>query len=114
PFEDSIVFRAEFEERYRSAWDRDEPGPSRALILHLRGTQVDDLPWDYRRQARRVSLSLSDLFSKLNHTVVRQLGSEMWPALFEAQAEHAHQSLGENATKEFVLTHILRISPHLI
>lgn len=114
PFEDSIVFRAEFEERYRSAWDRGEPGPSRALILHLRGTQVDELPWDYRRQARRVSLSLSNLFSKLNHTVVRQLGSEMWRALFEAQAEHAHQSLGENATKEFVLTHIFRISPHLI
>ena len=114
PFEDSIVFRAEFEDRYRSAWDRNEPGPSSALILHLRGTQADALPWDYLRQARQVSLTLPELFSKLNHTVVRQLGSEMWPALFEAQAEHAHPSLGENATKEFVLTHIFRISPHLI
>ena len=28
PFEDSIVFRAEFEERYRAAWDRGEEGRS--------------------------------------------------------------------------------------
>lgn len=114
PFEDSIAFRAEYEERYRAAWDQGEPVPSRALILHLRGTNVGDLPWDYLRQARKLSLSLAELFPKLSYTVVRQLGSEMLPSLFEAQARHAHQSLGEAATKEFVLTHIFRISPHLI
>ncbi|WP_394474860.1 BREX-3 system phosphatase PglZ [Ralstonia mannitolilytica] len=114
PFEDSIAFRAEYEERYRAAWDRGEPGPSRALILHLPGTGVSDLPWDYLRQARKLSLSLAELFPKLSYAVVRQLGSEMLPSLFEAQARHAHQSLGEAATKEFVLTHIFRISPHLI
>ena len=94
PFEDSIAFRAEYEERYRAAWDRGEPGPSRALILHLRGMNVADLPWDYLRQARKLSLSLAELFPRLSYTVVRQLGSEMLPALFEAQARHAHQSLG--------------------
>ncbi len=114
PFEDSIAFRAEYEERYRAAWDRGEPGPSRALILHLPGTNVGDLPWDYLRQARRLSLSLAELFPKLSYAVVRQLGSEMLPSLFEAQARHAHQSLGEAATKEFVLTNIFRINPHLI
>lgn len=114
PFEDSIAFRAEYEERYRAAWDRGESGPSRALILHLRGMNIADLPWDYLRQARKLSLSLAELFPKLSYVVVRQLGSEMLPSLFEAQARHAHQSLGEAATKEFVLTHIFRVSPHLI
>lgn len=114
PFEDSIAFRAEYEERYRAAWNQGEPGPSRALILHLRGMTVADLPWDYLRQARKLSLSLAELFPKLSYAVVRQMGSEMLPALFEAQDRHAHQSLGEAATKEFVLTHIFRISPHLI
>lgn len=114
PFEDSIAFRAEYEERYRAAWDRGEPSPSSSLILHLRGTNVSDLPWDYLRQARKLSLSLAELFPKLSYAVVRQLGSEMLPTLFDAQARHAHQSLGEGATKEFVLTHIFRISPHLI
>jgi len=114
PFEDSIAFRAEYEERYRAAWERGESGPSRALVLQLRGTALDDLPWDYLRQARKVSLGLVELFPRLSYTVIRQLGNEMLPALFEAQARHVHQSLGEAATKEFVLTHIFRINPHLI
>lgn len=113
-FEDSVAFRADFEERYRSAWDRGEQGPSQAVMLHLRGTQVDALPWDYLRSARRVNLILAELFPRLNYPVLRQLGSEMLPALFDAQAEHAQQPLGESATKEFVLTHIFRTSPHLI
>ena len=47
PFEDSVTFRAEYEERYRSAWDRGEPGPAKALVLHLRSNDIGDLPWDY-------------------------------------------------------------------
>ncbi len=114
PFEDSVVFRAEYEERYRAPWDRGEQGAARALVLHVRETNVNDLPWDYLRQARRVSLSLADLFPKLSHSVVREIGVEYLEPLFEAQSRHAQQSLGEGATKEFVLTHIFRISPHLI
>ncbi len=113
-FEDSVVFRAEYEERYRVVWDRGESGPSKALVLHLRGTNVDELPWDYLRQARRVSLSLADLFPKLSYGVLRDIGAEHLKELFEAQSRHASQTLGEAATKEFVLTHIFRISPHLI
>ncbi len=114
PFEDSVAFRAEYEDRYRSAWDRGEAAPAKALVLHLRGTNISDLPWDYLRQARRVSLSLAHLFPKLSYPVVRQIGAEHHEALFAAQAKHASQALGESATKEFVLTHIFRISPHLI
>jgi hypothetical protein len=114
PFEDSVAFRAEYEDRYRSAWDRGEAAPAKALVLHLRGTNISDLPWDYLRQARRVSLSLANLFPKLSYPVVRQLGAENHDALFAAQSKYASQTLGESATKEFVLTHIFRISPHLI
>jgi len=115
PFEDSVAFRAEYEERYRAAWDCGEPGPASALIIQLQGTQVDELPWDYRRQARVASLSLSDLFPKLSTSVVRQLGSDLLPQLFEAQKKFAHQVFGEATTKDFVLTHIYRMnSPHLI
>lgn len=114
PFEDSVAFRAEYEERYRSAWDRGESGAAKALVLHLRDTATSELPWDYLRQARCVSLSLADLFPQLSYPVVRQLGAEHRAALFEAQSKHASQVLGESATKDFVLTHIFRISPHLI
>ncbi len=114
PFEDSVAFRAEYEDRYRSAWDRGEAAPAKALVLHLRDTSISDLPWDYLRQARRVSLSLANLFPMLSYPVVRQIGAEHHEALFAAQAKHASQTLGESATKEFILTHIFKISPHLI
>ena len=52
PFEDSVAFRAEYEARYREAWDCNEQGPARALILHLRSAETSELPWDYLRQAQ--------------------------------------------------------------
>ena len=36
PFADPIAFRTEYEERYRVAWDRDEDGSAKALVLMLR------------------------------------------------------------------------------
>lgn len=114
PFSDGIAFRAEYEQRYRAAWDKGEQGPSRALILQYPGSDTSQLPWDYLRQGRRLSLSLADLFPKLSYTVVRQLGNDLLPALFEAQAKYAQQNLGETASKEFVLTHLFRVNPHLI
>ncbi len=114
PSEDSVAFRAEYEERYREAWDRGEPGPARALVLHRRSAETDDLPWDYLQQARIVRLSLAEMFPSLSYGVVRQLGVEPLAPLFEAQSSYASQPLGEAATKEFILIHIFRISPHLI
>ncbi len=114
PFEDSVAFRTEYEKRYRAAWDRGEAGPADALILHFRGTNVGDLPWDYLRHGRRINLGLAELFPKLSYGVVRQIGSEYLEYLFDAQSKHVTQSLGESATKDFILTHIFRISPYLI
>ncbi|MEI7996010.1 MAG: BREX-3 system phosphatase PglZ [Methylococcaceae bacterium] len=114
PFEDSVVFRAEYEERYRAVWDSGNAGPANSLILQLRGNNVNDLPWDYLRQARIVSLSLAHLFPQLSYGVVRQIGAEYLAALFDAQSKHVSQSLGEALTKDFILTHIFRIGVHFI
>lgn len=114
PFEDSVVFRTEYEARYRTAWDRGEEGSSKALILQLRGTDLNALPWDYGRMGRKVSLSLADMFPRLSYGVIRQIDSEYHEALFLAHNKHATQPLGEGATKDFILTHIFRISPYLL
>lgn len=114
PFEDSVAFRTEYEERYRAAWDRGEEWASKALILHLCGTDLNALPWDYVRMGRKVSLSLADLFPRLSYGVIRQIDSEHHEALFLAHNRHATQPLGEGATKDFILTHLFRISPYLL
>lgn len=114
PFEDSVAFRIEYEERYRAAWDRGEAGASMALVLQLRGTDLNALPWDYVRMGRKVSLSLADLFPRLSYSVIRQIDTEHHEELFRAHNRHATQPLGEGATKDFILTHIFRISPYLL
>lgn len=114
PFEDSIVFRAEFERRYRAEWRLGRPGPANAVILHWKSDDLSALPWDYLRTGRQVRLSLSDLLPKLAPGVTRQVGAEHLGQLFEAQSDHATQVLGESATKEFVLLHVFRLSPPLI
>ncbi len=114
PFEDSIAFCADYEERWRQAWDNGEEGPAKALVMHLKSGEPSNLPWDYLRQARTVRLSLANLFPRLSYGVVRRLGTEYRDALFKAHAEHASQSLGEAATKDFILTHIFQLGPHLI
>lgn len=114
PFEDPVAFRTDYEERYRAAWDRGEEGTSKALVLQLRGTDLKTLPWDYIRMGREVSLSLADLFPRLSYGVIRQMDSEHHEALFLAHNKHAPQPLGEGATKDFILTHIFRISPYLL
>ena len=114
PFEDPVAFRTEYEERYRAAWDRGEEGTSKALVLQLRGTDLNTLPWDYVRMGRKVSLSLADLFPRLSYGVIRQMDTEHHETLFLAHNKHATQPLGEGATKDFILTHIFRISPYLL
>jgi len=114
PFEDPMAFRAEYEECYRQAWNRGEDGRALSLVLHLRSAEPDALPWDYLRQARTVYLSLAHLFPSLGYGVVRQVAAEHLDALFDAHAKHASGSLGEAATKDFILTHVFRLAPHLI
>lgn len=114
PFEDSVAFRTEYEDRYRTAWDRGEEGASNALVLQLRGTDLNLLPWDYVRMGRKVSLSLADLIPKLSYGVIRHIDTEHHEALFVAHNKHATQPLGEAGTKDFILTHIFRISPYLL
>ena len=95
PFEDSIAFRVEYEEKYRTVWDHGDAAQADALILQHRSSNPDDLPWDYLRYGRRVSLSLANLVPKLSYSVVRQVGSEHYEAIFDALAKYAPQPLGE-------------------
>ena len=109
-----MVFRANYETNYRSAWTTDNNARANALILHAQSGDINLLPWDYRQTSRSVHLSIAELFPSLAPGVVRQLGSEHLEQLYEAQEKHADQKLGESATKDFILTHVFRISPYLL
>ena len=114
PYEDPFAFRAEFEERYRSAWDRGEPGPSSALVLHLRSADPYELPWDLLHHGRVVRLSLAELFPKLAYSTVKQVEAEHLATLFEAHQAELQSPRGENESKDFILEHVYQLTPRSI
>lgn len=114
-YDDPFVFRAEFEERYRAAWDENEPAPSSALIVHLRRYNADDLPWDIVHNARpAVRLSLAELFPKLSYGAVRQVEPELLAVLFDAHQTELQSARGENESKDFILEHVYQLTPRSI
>jgi hypothetical protein len=112
-FDDPIIFRAEYEERYRSQWESGGV-TGRALVLRYRSTDPNELPWDYLSQARIVRLGLAELFPNLTYAVVKAIEPRHLAQLHDAHRKHAPQPLGETATKDFILTHIFKISAVLI
>lgn len=113
-YEDPFAFRAEFEERYRGAWDRGEPGPAPSLVLHLRGADPSVLPWDIVHHGRVVRLSLAELFPRLAYSAIKQVEPEHLAALFAAHEAELQSARGENESKDFILEHVYQLTPRSI
>jgi len=114
-YDDPFAFRAEFEERYRAAWDANEPAPSPALIVHLRHDNANDLPWDIVHNARpAVRLNLAELFPKLAYGAVRQVEPERLEILFDAHQTELQSARGESESKDFILEHVYQLTPRSI
>jgi len=113
PFEDSIAFRLVYEDEYLRRWQSGDADAPKSLVLHLRAEDASALPADYLAHGRLVTLSLAELFPRMSYAVMRQLDPAVLSGLYDAQV-HATQDLGDAATKEFVLLHTYRLSPHLI
>jgi hypothetical protein len=112
-YEDPIAFRFVYETKYRPRFDA---GQSVDLIVVWHGdrTSLFKLPCDLLARSHKLSFSLADLFPQLSYPVLSALEPEYLTALFQAQTNSIHESLGENATKDFVLRHVFGVAPDLI
>jgi PglZ domain len=111
--EDSVTFRFAFESRFRSRLD----GRERInLIVVVNGDEsvLNTLPFDVLAKAKRISLSLANVFPTLSYPVLRDLEPQYVNQLYEAQIRFKPGVLGENATKDFILRHIFEIAAELI
>lgn len=113
PFEDHVAFRYAYESKFRSRWDRGEK-TDLVVVLRSASQNLDALPYDLLQAGRKLSFNLGDLFPNLSYPVVAALDLTCLDALFDAQLRHAPGTLGDNATKEFVLRHVFEIAPELI
>jgi len=113
-YEDPFAFRAEFEERFRGAWDRGEAGPSASLVVHLRNADQNVLPWDIVHHSHVARLSLAELFPRLAYSTVKQVAPAHLAALFDAHETELQATRGENESKDFILDHIYQLTPRSI
>jgi len=84
------------------------------VVLHPPASNLGSLPYDLLQAGRRLSFSLGDIFPNLSYPVIADLNRGDLDALFDAQKKHAPGTIGDNATKEFVLRHVFEIVPELI
>lgn len=108
-----FAFRAEYEERYRARWDRDEKTPP--LLVHWRGDDAHALPWDIVQCAIKnnavVSLSLAELFPNLVYSVVQEVAPEHFAPLFAAHQDELQSARGERESRDFILEWVYQLTP---
>ncbi len=112
-FEDSVSFRFDYESRFRAKWDA---GESVELVVVFKPVEHDfeTLPADVLANAQRLSFTLKDIFPKLSYSVVSQLETVYFDALFQAQQQYVSQAHDEAQTRGFVLRHVFGIEPSVI
>ena len=112
-FEDMAEFRFAYESGFRSYWDR---GATRdgEVVLRLGAHDFSRLPYDFLNAGRRLTFNLGELFPRLSYPVVASLDRSDLDILHQAQQSHQPERLGDDATKDFVLTHVFEITHSLI
>ncbi|NQU64385.1 MAG: BREX-3 system phosphatase PglZ, partial [SAR324 cluster bacterium] len=112
-FSDAIEFRYAYESNYRTAWDKGEH-TDLVVVLRLQNSELDNLPFDLLRTGRKLSFDLGSLFPNLSYPVIEKLDRSLLDALFDAQQNYSPGRLGDNATKDFILSYVFGIAAELI
>ena len=117
PFVDQIAFRFAYEARYRQIWDRGET-TNLVVVLRSPSGDIDALPYDLleqaREQARCLTFSIADIFPSLVPNIVLALDRTCFDAIYAAHGGDDGTRLGRNASMDFVLRHVFKITPELI
>jgi len=112
-FNDAIEFRYAYESNYRSIWDQGKR-TDLVVVLRLQDTEVDHLPFDLLNTGRRLSFDLGSLFPNLSYPVIEKIDRSLLDTLFDAQQNYSPGRIGDNATKDFILSHVFGIAAELI
>jgi hypothetical protein len=112
-FNDAIEFRYAYESNYRTIWDQGKH-TDLVVVLRLQDTEMENLPFDLLKAGRRLSFDLGSLFPNLSYPVIEKLDRSLLDALFDAQQNYSPGRMGDNETKDFILSHVFGIAPELI
>lgn len=101
-YNDPVYFRFVFETHYRKVT---ELGEKRLLV---RTTDAAVIPYDLLQRGRVVQLAVNDLFPRLAHSVLRELTTNDFDALY-AVYDSFHGPSTTQATLSFLLRHVYKL-----
>ena len=107
---DPMEFRFAYESGFRAAWDA---GEALELVVVTSG-DADSAPFDLRDGCETVSLQLGDLFPRMSAAVVAELEPRDREALFAVQAEAGVRTLGDDETRDFVLSRVFDLATEAV
>ncbi|NMD71286.1 BREX-3 system phosphatase PglZ [Bacillus sp. DNRA2] len=103
-FNESIIFRYEYERDYRTKIEQEEI----CLLVRAEGTDYNVFPYDLIQSGQRTRLDVSIIFPKFSTPVIRQLDKELFDALYAAQ-ERYQGSSSDNETLDFISKNIYKL-----
>lgn len=112
-YHDPVEFRYAYESKYRTIWDQGLH-TDLVVILRMPEAELDFLPYDLLQAGRRLCFNLGDLFPGLSYPVLEELDRGLLDDIFAAQQKVQPDTLGDNATKDFILRNVFGIVTELV
>lgn len=112
-YEDPVAFRFAYESKHRERLDRGDL-TGLVVVRQAPGASLCDFPYDLLQQGRRLSFSLAELFPNLSYPVVSALDRSELDILYAAQQRYNPETLGDTATKDFILRHVFGVVAELV
>ena len=113
-FEDPVAFRFAYETKYRSKWDSGDSSIELVVVVHEEAANLRLLPYDIFQTERKLSFSLGDIFPNLSYAVIKSLDRSDLEPLYQAYCQYAPGKLGDNATKDFLLSRVFDLDAEFI
>ncbi len=113
-FEDPVAFRFAYESKYRSKWDNGDASIELVVVVHEAAANLRLLPYDIFQTDRKLSFSLADIFPNLSYSVIKSLDRGDLEPLYQAYLQYTSGELGDNATKDFLLSHVFDLDADFI
>lgn len=111
-YDDPWMFRIRYEEDYRQRWNNGEA--TAHLLVRSTTMDLDAIPYDIWSQSEPVFLSVSDLFSHLDRTLIADLDRRLYDRAFQVNRAVGSGRLGRAETALRLLRAIYTIDPDLV
>lgn len=108
-YRDPLAFRLFYETSILTA-DADA-----RFIVRAGGDAEQLLPWDVLQRARKWAVSVPEIFSDMDSTTVRSIGTDRYDDLWQVVSSRTGlPRMGPASTKDFVAANIYRVVPDLL